>query len=495
MKKLMMLIMAAAMALAAAADADVKLATMLVTDQSGLVKATAQLAGMAGNPMLGVMAGESIASLPVYRHFGPMRANEQMLFVAYGEAQGDDFDDIECAILYPPQRTKIAFIAAHPGCQEMDGVIVTEEKEANDDDDSDDDDDDEEPEVKRTYTAFSEDGQWAAMSDDKEAALRALGEVELARAPLGGEIVRVTILQPVFKSLSVAIENGLKHETNERKKASLTQAKGRLNMVENVTFGLKLTEAGGEINGSFVPVAGTELATMGATPLEAAPLAFAPPQAIFAFASAQGSGFRKFSLEQYGALVALLEKNGVMSDYISCTFVGASANIMLDVTKAIAFFKGPGMEKASAIDPETFVEEMGTIFNSADPTPIAELPGTAVSVTLTNHPAEASPEARFAAVFPEAAWLNPFSVSVGSYYGLVKALATEALAETPADIKPTIEAILATLPPAGNAATACIYYRSGDAILFKSRISADELRGMGAIFNAAAGYFMAQMMN
>lgn len=495
MKKLTALMMAAALALAASADSDVKLGTLLVTDQAGLVKATAQLAGLAGNPMLGVMASTSIASFPVYKHFGPMRENSQMLFVAYGEALEDDFDDIEGAVLYPPQRTKIAFMAEHPGCYEKDGVIVIEERNATAAGDDDDGDDDDDSSVKRTYTAFSEDGQWATMSNDKDAALRALGEVAQATAPLNGEIARLTIFKDVFQSLSVAIGKGLQHETNERKKATMMQLKDRVNMIDTVTVGLKITEAGGEISGTFVPVAGTELATVGREPLAAAPLAFAPAQAIFAAASAKGSGERKFDATQYGALVALLEKHGVMSDYCTCAFADDSANMTIDIAKAIAFFKGPGAEKASVIDPESFVEEMGTIFNSADQTPIAEQAGGAISLTLANHPAAVAPEAKFNALFPEAASLQPFTVSVGSYYELVKALATEAVPEAPEEIRPTITTILSTLPPAGNAAIANVYYRSGDTILFTSRISVDELRGIGAIVNAAVGFVTAQMMN
>ncbi len=503
MKKHIILAAAAAMMLmSAAADELVKIGSAQVADQATLTKAAAQLASLSGNPMLGALAASSIAKNPVYEYFGPMRAGEPMLAIVYGEtdalqeasdgAESDDFFDdldVEIAVLYPAQRTKIAFMAAHPGSYEKDGLVVVETL---DEDDEDIGDDGEKPEPERTYTAFSEDGLWATMSKDKDAARAALAEVAAATAPLEGDFVRFRFPQSFFKIAARALGELAKKEKDEQKSKNLAIAQKRFAMIESAHVGVRATETAVDLRGSAKPLPGTEAAAVGLTPLGKNPFAFAPADAIAATAAAPGAGCPEFGLKRYVAVAVVLDKFGIKSDYLMAAFTDTTANILLSPAKAIAFFQGPGKEKAAAIDPATFAEELREAMYAPNDCVLSETPAMNLSVTLDGHPAPAAPDEAFIKTLPEAAALRPYYVQHIAIYALLKGLAKEFAVLAPAEAQTGIAAMLATLPPPGAAGTASAYFRNGDDLSFITRISADEIRGVGALVNAAIGFITAQ---
>ena len=503
MKKHIILAAAAAMMLmSAAADELVKIGSAQVADQATLTKAAAQLASLSGNPMLGALAASSIAKNPVYEYFGPMRAGEPMLAIVYADkddlqkaadgAESDDFFDdldVEIAVLYPAQRTKIAFMAAHPGSYEKDGLVVVE---ALNEDDEDIGDDGEKPEPERTYTAFSEDGLWATMSKDKDAARAALAEVAAATAPLEGDFVRFQIPQSFFKIAARALGELAKKEKDEQKSKNLAIAQKRFTMIESARVGVRATETAVDLRGSAKPLPSTEAAAVGLTPLGQDPLAFAPADAIAATAAAPGAGCPEFGLRRYVAVSILLEKYGIKSDYLTAAFTDATANILFDPAKAIAFFQGPGKEKAAAIDPAIFSAELREAVYEASDVALCATPASNISLAIAGHPAPVPPAEALVKTLPEAAAVRPYFVQHIAIYALLKGLAKEFAALAPAEAQTGIAAMLATLPPPGAAGTASAYFRNGDDISFITRISADEIRGVGALVNAAIGFITAQ---
>ena len=57
-----------------------------------------------------------------------------------------------------------------------------------------------------------------------------------------------------------------------------------------------------------------------------------------------------------------------------------------------------------------------------------------------------------------------------------------------------VKPLLQTLPAEGKCGVASCSYRKGDAHVQLTRLSADELKGLGAVINAGIGYAMSASM-
>ena len=102
---------------------------------------------------------------------------------------------------------------------------------------------------------------------------------------------------------------------------------------------------------------------------------------------------------------------------------------------------------------------------------------------------------RFARVAPEAAAKKPYTVGAASLYAICRTLAPKAAALLPDDERASVQPLLATLPPSGKGGFAAYAWQADDAswqgVL---RVSPDEIKGLSACFNVAAGYMMQQQM-
>ena len=96
--------------------------------------------------------------------------------------------------------------------------------------------------------------------------------------------------------------------------------------------------------------------------------------------------------------------------------------------------------------------------------------------------------ALFAKVLPDAAAKKPSVACVYRYYTFVKALAPALAVFVPEKTASVFSAAIATLPSDDGAGIATALYRDGADLAFTSRVSAEEIRGFAAVFNAVVGY-------
>ena len=120
MKKSVLLVAAASLSLASFGALE-KVGTLQIADVDSLVKGISTLGEFTGNPMLGIMASQSVWKIPQIRLFGNGRQGEPMAYVAYAEADGKscEIEDLRLVSLYPIAQTKQAFVEAHPDAVEI----------------------------------------------------------------------------------------------------------------------------------------------------------------------------------------------------------------------------------------------------------------------------------------------------------------------------------------------------------------------------------------
>ena len=522
MKKLTMII-ALGLALCANAATE-KLFHAKVADLNGLVRTAAKAGELVGYPMLGSMASMAIAeNNPLAKWVGPLRDGEAVSVVFYGDAEKlsakdepldiDDDDDVEFAFLLAPQKSKEEFLASRPGLAEKDGAIEIDMSLDDDDEDySDDDDDDDDADAdepgeadggdeadagNKGYIVFSADGKWACLGSTAEFAKKAVeSELDYARQGLGDAFVGFGAtkagMKLVNKSAATALEEQLKAQkgTDEDRKA-VKNVVDVLAMIESIESSLALGDAGLDFKCSIKSIEGTELAKLGLTPIEGDGLAFAQPDAVFAYSSAANSGYMGGEPgKQLMELVQLIAKYGLKTDWLAAEDEAASC-WRLDLPAAVKYISGEGAEAFGKIDPEKFVAEWRAI--GAKMTGFtAEGPASRFAFALAGSNVKLSPSARFARVLGDVSAKKPYRVSVYALYASVKAV-LPLMIETGADeeMLPKLKVMVAALPTNEDGAIAAACWRDGADIDFLLRISADEIRGVAAI---ATNFFTFLMM-
>ncbi len=479
MKKPVLAAIAAMLAVAALAE-PVKMFTVQSADQAGLMQAVTKFGMMTGNPMVGALAGGALSEFTPYDTPEPMREGVPLLYVVYADSEKlaanptGPFDDVEQALIFAPVRTKEEFVAAHPGCEDLDGVIAIKEKGDEDDDDPD-----------KIYTAFSADGKFAAVADKREMALAALAESAATIAPMDGDTLRFALTKKAFSAIVTMLECAQSAEgssSSEFMKVNVEVAK----MCEDFRFGVRISDKGLDVRGALNLVPGSPLAQCGNVPLSPDAFAAIPATAAIAAVAAQNSGVRNFATT-FGAIAALLEANGIAGDYFTCTTEGTSANLTFDWQKASTFFSGPGEEAIEKLDPEKTADEFRKVIlegNTID----ATRPATSFSFTLTSAPLTENVGPLFAKLLPEAAEMKAYYAGVTRLYAVLKLGAPAFLELIPESDRAPISAIVSALPPVGDAAIVSALGANGLERTFIWRVSPDELRGLGAIVNSCIGF-------
>ncbi len=311
-------------------------------------------------------------------------------------------------------------------------------------------------------------------------------DTKWTKAPgqMDGAVVRVTVPASGVKAVLPLLEKA-KGETACAQKAALDDLIATLRMVDSCTLALKVSDAGLEIGGTLVPVAGTDLAKIGTVPLAEDPFAFAPATALVADAYAANSGYAADTLDQVQTILDVLNKNGVKTDWLKSQRTDNFLQLTLDSAAAIRYFKGEGKEAVTKLKPEMFE---GVTCLKGSGRPVVGGPAMGTSLSLANAAAKTSPTARFRRVLPEAAAKKPFGARVISLYALLTALANDGVQLAPEKDAATLKSLLATLPPPGDGASAGAIWREGDAFGFVSRLSADEFRGLAVAIQSVGAY-------
>lgn len=305
-----------------------------------------------------------------------------------------------------------------------------------------------------------------------------------APGQMDGAIVRVTVPASGVKAVLPLLEKA-KGEAACANKAALDDFIATLQMVETCTFAFKVGDAGLEVGGTLVPVAGSDFAKTGTVPLADDPFAFAPATALAADALAANSGSSAVALDQVQKILDVLNQNGVKTDWLKSRRTDNFLQLTFDSAAAIRYFKGEGKDAVTKLKPEMF--EGVTCLKGAG-RPVVGGPAMGVSLSLASAAAKTSPTARFRKVLPEAAAKKPFAARVVSVYAFLTALANDGAQLAPEKDAATLKSLLATLPPPGDGALAAAVWREGDAFGFLSRLSADEFRSLAVAVQTVGTY-------
>ena len=491
MKKIMAVALAA-FALSASA-AWQRVGSVQLADVNALTKGVSKVGEMTGNQMLGMMVTPALMGMPDVQLFGPGRDGAATLYVMFVDdaAKDDaDFDSLcEFAILHPVTQTKAEFIAAHDGCVEKDGVIRVAME---DDDDDDDDDDDVADADEFKFVVFSPDGKWAAMSDKAAQAKAALQSVAQAERPMKNDLLRVFVDPSGMKELQKFFEKTANKAAKEAKgECDLKQALDAVKQVSSLAAGLGVDDIGIALHGAVVPTKGSNLSQCGMTPLEANPLAFAAKDALVAVAEAAGSGAQTV---KWSEIVKVLSKHGIkVQDFIAVDEKPGQTSFVLDTAALIKFFKEESEKLAKKIDPKALKADVSTL--DKDKTifsPKSE--ANKATLSVKGFTPAVSPAERLAKVLPEAAKKQPFSVSVVSYYAVVRAILPEVSSLVEKDEKAMFDTVMAAMPPCGDGGMACATWREKDKLFALVKVSADEVKGISSMFSAFAAMQMQKAM-
>ena len=460
-----------------------RLGLLQIADADGLVAGVAKLGEMMGNPMVSSMVAPTIAQNPVTKLFGPARAGAGVTAVVFAEGEALEKDpealleSVWPVVFYPVTETKAQFLARQSGAIETNGVVTVVSPE--------------------TVLAWTDDGKWVVASDSAEHVKAGLAEVSVAQRPLGADLARVEGFEPILAKapgfLDKVIELAeMDAAEREKTKASVAELRKLMEGIVHVSVATRLSEKGWDFEGTCTckpGSAGDRFGSAGSVGPDA--LAFAGKDAFIAVAAAARA--RLGSLSDLSVFADVIRKHGLKLDFITSETAGDVTKVVVDFPAAFAYFTGEeGSAAFEKIDPQAFLKDIDAASNLVK-TELREKPES-VSVALKGLASDKTPAARFAAALPEAASVAPYSVSIVSYYSFLKELAAQVVKVLPSELQGQVSPLLKTLPSDEGACCAACVYRKGATHFQLSRITKEELKGFGALFNVGMGYAMSSMM-
>lgn len=462
-----------------------KIGTVQFADVNSLVKGVSKVGEFTGNPMLGLVASGSMAEMPCVKLFGEGRAKASIVFTAFIDDTKDAtkaLSSLEYAILYPMAQGRQQFLAQHPGSKVEGDVIRVVETEADKENGVDE---------KAVYVAFTKDGKWAAMSDKREQAKLALGDVKVGERPLKGSLARLAIAPKGMEILRNALDEVVRQLQAAKKPnwndLGIQRMEKVLKDAHSLVFGIGIDDKGLAFRGAVVPVKGSELSKCGQKTLGADPLAFAAKDALMVTAVAADCGQAYFQMDD---LRKVLNKYGLKLDFLDEKVVGENTVCYtLDVPATFAYLAAASNTLAK-IDGEKLGREIAEVCNGGAYS--SKNPAMAMSFAIKGHATPVTPAQRFAAILPEAAKLRPFQMQVFSLYSFVKALLPSVLANLNEADRATYGTLLGTLPPEGKGGIASVQWRDEKALRFLSRVSPDEFRSISVVVTACTVFPMQQ---
>lgn len=473
MKKAVMLFVAAVAACRVFAAWE-KVAEIQIADKGALTQAAMKLGELTGNQMIGSMLAANIPDAPHSDIMGAMRVDSQYLAAIYLETDmlsAAKLDDAgEGALLYPATVGKDGFLAANPAYSEKDGVCTDGEQ----------------------FVAFSGDGKWAGIAKNAELAKKALGEIPAASAPMKGSLVRVAVPRRGIEALRVVVDEALKTADATNRNA-IASAKVLLDSINGLKASFTLGDKGADV--AFVlKIADENLFAGVEKGAIASPLAFADKSAFYAGEHAADVGCWRIA-EAYAAAEDVLRKHEIeLSQFIACGGDANDFSLTIDIPAMAAACMSAAQNPAfDNFDPEAFKNE----YDAA----VAEIsgfewkgPAQRFAYRLKDREFVAAPGERFAATLPDVKDRQVLSAGFISVYGLLRAAIDQLLPMAPQETFGQIKLLVAQLPVEPVAGSASAGWRDGDKIKGVFRISADEIKGIASIVNAAMGAMMAAGM-
>jgi len=483
MKKLIA-VAASAIALASMAAME-EVAKVRIADAAGLVSAVTKIGEMSGNGMIGAVAAAQINELELFKFFGPARSGASIALSVM--ADGDKLDEsveawgdtVGAAVLYPIEG-KTAFLARYAGAVETNGFVTVKSDSCKT--------------FSKAYLVFSPDGKWVAASDKAELAKSALGLVPEASKPMGADVVKASVGPKAMKVLVTALEKVAAESSAKGEKIVSEKDLAYLKGFASVSIAVRVNSSGVDLRTKLGAVKGSELDKMGVKTLAKAPLAFAGANAVSASAAAEGVD-RASVRDIVDVIVAALAKRGVKLDFLGLKSVPGRITFDLDVPALVKYVEGDGAAAFGKIDPEELVAELRPAIEAAtSKVSPSDRPAFSAALCIKNFTPKASVATRFEKTLPEVAGKPLYVVSASSLYSLVKGVVPQVVASISPELSGQVKPLLAALPEEGERGMATAYWRDGDAHVGIFRISADEIRGLGAAVNAAMGFAMANAM-
>lgn len=463
-------VLSAALALSASAAWE-RVGSLQVADMAVVGQSVGSLGMMCGNPMASAALAASVADMRTLKFFGPMRPGASMVFSVFMDGEtlaakksGDAaLQSLEYAILYPMAKSRAEFMKMHSGSFETNGLVVV--RKPLDSDQTND----------TTYVAFSADGLWVGASDRPEQAAAALADVETALQPMDGDVVRVRVNESGINAVATALEKS--EDANPR---VLTLVKG----VSSCACGVRIGEKGVDIRARVKPVAGSELAKVGQIPLPDDPLAFAGKSGIAVQSTGPDCGNFTADLDAlWPELTKILDKQGLALDtFVSRAKVAGGDRLTFDLAALVKMFDELDSRKKT-FDVEMLAKDLLAL--EEDKPFAAKGPACAYAFGVRGFESAWPVSERFAATLPEATALKPCEVKFISITSLFKALVPVIVEKMPEERRAAMGPALAAMVVESKGGIASAAWSDADSFFYMVRISADEIRGVGNIFNAA----------
>lgn len=469
MKKILA-VLSAALALSASASWE-RVGSLQVADMTVVGQSVGTLGMMCGNPMASAALAASVADMRTVKIFGPMRPGASMVFSLFmdggtlpAKESGDaTLQSLEYAILYPMARSRAEFMKMHSGSFETNGLAVV--RKTIDSDQTND----------TTYVAFSADGQWAGASDSPEQAAAALADIGIALKPMDGDVVRVRVNDSGINAVASALE---------RSEDANPHALALVKSVSSCSCGLRIGEKGVDIRMRINPVAGSELAKIGKVSLPADPLAFAGKTGIMVQSAGPDCGNFTPDLDAlWPELTKILDKQGLAPDtFVTREKVAGGDRLTFDMAMLVKLL-GELDSKKREFDGEMLAKDLLAL--EGNKPFAAKGPARACAFGIKGFESAWPASERFATTLPEAAALKPYEVRFVSVTSLFKALVPVLVSKMPEESRAAMGSALATMAVESKGGIASAAWSDTDSFFNMVRISADEIRGVGNLFNAA----------
>ena len=476
-------IAAAVSAMAFASMAAVEeVAKVRFADATGLVSAAMKIGELSGNGMIGAAAAAQINDCEVFKFFGPARsgASIALSLVADGDKLAGGVEEwassFGASVLYPIEG-KEQFLARQPGNVVTNGLVFVKDASCS--------------LFNKTYFAFTPDGKWVAASDKPELAKSALALVADASKPMGSDVVKFTIGQKAMKNVLAVLDKAAAESAAKGEKLVSENDMDIIKGISSFSMAMRVSSAGIDFRAKVGAVKGSEFDKVGCKALAKDALAFAGDSAICAAAGAEGTSGAN-AKDLVDAFVAAMTKRGIKLDFLGIKSVPGRVTFDMDVPALVKYAQGEGSSAFGKIDPEELFSELRPVIEAATKaTKPSAGPAFSTSFAVKGYKPKSSAAAVFAKTLPEVSGKPLYSAYASSLYSLFKAIVAQVVATLPAEAAGQVKPLVAALPEEGERGIAQACWRDGDAHVAITRISADEIRGIGAAVNAAMGFFMA----
>lgn len=486
MKKLVCSLALLASAVAFAAKE--KVATVQINNMTELAKSCTKLGEQVGNPMASSVVTGALANNPATKYFGPMRADADISMVIglYLDAAKlgctNAHNEVGAyTVVYPVIGGKAKFMKLHQDAKEQDGVICVDSDE---------------------FTAFSADGKWATKAETAALAKAALDDIEIAQKKMGGDAARVRVNKNGLNAIAKVLD---KMAEEEKSAGFLKPIIESVRSATAAVVAMKVSDSGVDFNGLLKTASDSALAKFGKTSLGADPLKFAAKDAVYARAIAPGGALRSSLTAdaQMKLFFKLVKDLGVDVDkFLSYAVKGDDLRIVGDVKSAIDYFKGAetnGFKQAmqKKAGDKDFVERLFREYSEATNKNLTFEPcaqALNLSFAVKGYAGAVPLAERYAATLPEAAAKKPFDCAFISYVSVANAIVPAVVESLDEETRAMAQPLLAQLPKERTCGAASAIWREGDTFKGLVRISADELKGIGAAVNVGMSFAMMNAM-